>query len=109
MSTKYVSKYSAAMIGTVDSGTDRHREAREVFKKEAREVSKVLESNHYSRRLKNMQVYYPDTISKLSHAPAQRHEKPVESHHRAHPRKTIGNCRLVNLVPDTNQPSFINC
>lgn len=95
MSTKPVSKYSAAMIGTVDSGTDRHREAREVFKKEAKDISRVLESNHYSRRLKNMQVYYPDTISKLSHAPGQRPDKPVEKEQQSYTRKRTGNNRRI--------------
>jgi hypothetical protein len=70
MAAKPVSKFSATMIGTVDPSTDRHHAAREVYKREAQDISKSLEANHYSRRLKNMQVYYPDTITKLSHVPA---------------------------------------
>lgn len=67
------------MIGVTDSVTDRHHEAREVFKREAKDVSKALESNHYSRRLKNMQVYYPETITKLSHAPSTSHAEPRQT------------------------------
>lgn len=77
------------MIGSVDPSNDRHREAREVYKKEAHEISKALESNHHSRRLKNMQVYYPDTVSKLSHAPAPApYKAPPPQHQMSHNMST---------------------
>lgn len=51
------------------AGTARQEASRRVYQSEAAKVATALESNHYSRRLKNMQVYYPETITKLSHKP----------------------------------------
>jgi hypothetical protein len=96
---KPVSKFSATQIGTVDPSNDRHREAREVYKREAHDISQALEANHHSRRLKNMQVYYPDTITKLSHShdqqktkappPQQQQQQIIQSHRSQSSKFTI--------------------
>ena len=60
-----ISQFSATMIGHTSS-SDRHAAIRDHFKQEAKELLQHTSSIHYSRRLKNMQVLYPDTIGKLN-------------------------------------------
>lgn len=104
-----VSKFSATQIGVVDPSSDRHRDAREVYKKEALEISKALEANHHTRRLKNMQVYYPDTITKLSHVPSQQTLRPPQQQQETihHQLSQSSKCTAVDSSNDSSIYNYL--
>ena len=61
---KMVSPYSAAMIG--EHTVDRHSEAREKFRQEAKVVSSYMKTLHPHRKDGHLQLNYPSTIRRLN-------------------------------------------
>jgi hypothetical protein len=74
------------------AGAARQEASGRVYRAEAAKVAAALEANHYSRRLKNMQVYYPETITKLSHKPQ------YSESNSSNPNSRHGNARAAEVV-----------